>query len=97
MEEVKRECRKHVFVCTNQREVGKDCCAHVSGMEIFQKLKEYVITNGLVNKIWVTKTGCLGFCNNVGATVLIYPEKKIFKHVTINEIPEIIEILKKDL
>jgi len=97
MEEVNRECKRHVFVCINEREPGKDCCGHVGGMEIFKKLKEYVITNGLVNQIWVTKASCLGFCNNVGTTIMIYPEKKIYKQVKMDEIDKIIDILKKDL
>ena len=54
---------KHVFVCVNERTDGRDCCADVHGMDIFMELKKFVISHGLVGRIWVTKTGCLGFCN----------------------------------
>ena len=37
-----------------------------------QKLKD----TGLSATHWVTRTGCLGFCNNVGTTVTIHPEGK---------------------
>ncbi len=73
--------RKHVFVCTNKREPGKSCCAHVGGEELFYALKDHVRTHGLTGKVWVTRTGCLGFCNDIGVNVVIYPQQEWFLHV----------------
>ena len=84
---------KHILVCTNEREQGEDCCSHVKGYEIFRELKDWVKSNGLSSRIWVTRTGCLGFCNNVGATLVIYPDQLWFKEVKKDEIPKIKELI----
>lgn len=80
---------KHIFVCVNERE-GESCCSSVSGFEIFKKLKQTIKEMGL-GHIWVTKTGCMGFCNDVGATIAIYPDKKLFTQVKEADIPKILE------
>ena len=76
MKEIGLKPLKHVFVCINDKQ--GDCCINVGGMELFLYLKQFVMENGLTSKVWVTKTKCLGFCNNTGVTVAIYPEGKIF-------------------
>ena len=80
---------KHIFVCINVREEGRDCCSAVGGVEVFRKIKEYVMSRGLASRIWITRTGCLGFCNNVGATVVIYPDQLWFKEVKKDEVQKI--------
>ncbi|HLD33379.1 MAG TPA: (2Fe-2S) ferredoxin domain-containing protein [Candidatus Nanoarchaeia archaeon] len=80
---------KHVFVCVNERTDGRDCCADVHGMDIFMELKKFVISHGLVGRIWVTKTGCLGFCNPVGTTIVVYPDQKWFLEVTMKDLEHI--------
>ena len=82
---------KHIFVCVNQREGEKTCCNKVKGTDIFLKLKQEVLSRGL--NVWVTKTGCMGFCNDVGATVAIYPDKKLYTQVREEDIPKILECL----
>ena len=88
---------KHVLVCINEREHGKDCCAKVSGYEIFRELKDWTKANGLAGSVWVTRTGCLGFCNNVGATVVIYPDQIWFKEVKLGEVQKIKDIVINSL
>lgn len=94
MEQVFPTYKKHVLVCCNTRE-NKSCCANVGGMEIFQKVKEFVMMNNLTTQVWVTKTGCLGFCNDEGTTVVIYPEKVWFPQVKVKDIPELCQMIKK--
>lgn len=84
---------KHVIVCVNEREIGS-CCKKVSGEDIYYKIKEFVKNNDLVGKVWVTKAKCLGFCNDVGATVVIYPECKWFTEVKEENIQEIIKFIQ---
>jgi (2Fe-2S) ferredoxin len=94
MEEIHpREYDKHVFICVNERPQGQACCASVAGEEIFFALKYFINAGGLAGRVYVTKTGCLGYCNKVGATVVIYPEKKWFKEVTMDDI----ETVKKQI
>lgn len=77
MQEIKDyECKVHVCVCVNEKPVPKSCCAKVGGMEFFQKLKAEIREANLSNDIWVTRTGCLGFCNDVGTTVVIHTKGK---------------------
>lgn len=85
--------KKHIFVCVNERTDGRDCCAHVKGTEIFYELKRWAIENGLASEVWVTKTGCLGFCNNVGANVVIYPEGTWFLQTTMEELEKVKEAI----
>ena len=87
---------KHIFVCINVREEGRDCCSAVGGVEVFRKIKEYVMSRGLASRIWVTKTGCQGFCNPVGTTITIYPEQKIFTQVKVEEVEKVLEEDLKD-
>ncbi|MBI4016909.1 MAG: (2Fe-2S) ferredoxin domain-containing protein [Candidatus Aenigmarchaeota archaeon] len=84
--------QKHIIVCCNTREQG-DCCGKIGGEELYLKLKEYIKTNGLVGKVWVTRARCLGFCNPAGATVVIYPDNKWFSHVTLEDFEEIKEMI----
>ena len=94
MKELSLHYQKHVLVCTNERSEGS-CCSKVGGYELFHTLKEYLKAHGLAGHIWVTRTGCLGFCNDVGATVVVYPERKWFTEVIKEELPQIIEEVMK--
>lgn len=90
-------CKKHVFVCVNDRGPDKDCCMNVKGYETFKHLKEFVMQNGLTNSVWVTKTGCLGFCNDVGCTIAVYPDKVWFLQTNEGDLEKIKEFMIKNL
>ncbi len=92
MKEVPRKPLKHVFVCVNEKE-SKDCCAKVGGMNIYDKLKLFVAQHGLVGSVWITKTKCLGFCNNIGTTIVIYPDQDFYTEVKEEDLEEIYEKL----
>lgn len=97
MQQIHQKPLKHILVCTNERETGKDCCSHVKGYEIFRELKDWVKSSGLVGAVWVTRTGCLGFCNNVGATIVIYPEQIWFKEVKKEEVQSVKDMILDSL
>jgi (2Fe-2S) ferredoxin len=61
-----------VFVCVNDRTPERVSCAKVGGLEFYQQLKEKVKISGLQNSHWITRTGCLGFCNSIGTTVAVF-------------------------
>jgi len=84
--------RKHIIVCCNAREQG-DCCQKVGGEDLYLKLKDWVKTTGLVGQVWVTRARCLGFCNPVGATIVIYPDKKWFSHVETEDLEQIKQMI----
>ena len=93
MQQINIKPFKHVLVCTNERNDGRDFCAQVDGIEIYKNLKEWTKSQGLSGSIWITRTGCLGFCNEIGATVVIYPNELWFKGVKLNEIEKIKELI----
>lgn len=85
-------CALHLFVCTHTRspESGMPCCADAQGEETFAALKDRVLRAGLGNAVWVTRTGCLGFCNADGATVAAYPEGRFFISVEPEDAPAVL-------
>ena len=89
--------KRHVFVCVNEREEEKSDCKKVKGHEVFMELKGFVLKNGLARDVWVTKTGCLGFCNDVGTTIVVYPDKIWFMQTTEQDLDKVKEFITKDL
>jgi len=87
--------KKHLFVCVNEREQG-DCCKKVKGQEVFDELKQWVKDNNLKEVIKITKTGCMGHCNDVGCTIAIYPDKIWLDHSTFEDIGKIKGMLLKE-
>lgn len=81
---------KHVFICINQRDPGKECCASKGSEKIVEVMKEEIKKRGLNKKIRVNKAGCLDQCSK-GTSMVVYPEGVWYGHVTLEDIPEIIE------
>jgi (2Fe-2S) ferredoxin len=70
-------CQTHVLVCTNERPNGRTGCKDFGGQEFYMKVKERLKASGKIGTHWATRTGCLGFCNSVGTTVVIHrPDEK---------------------
>lgn len=79
MKDIKSEaqdCKVQVLVCTNERPEGKSCCHKFGGQDFYLALKKRIKEAGLYDTHWVTRTGCLGFCNDVGTAVAIYRNGK---------------------
>jgi len=83
---------KHVFICTNQKEVGKTCCANSGGKSYFNYLKTRMKELGChgPGKIRVSQSGCLGRCNE-GPCIAIYPDGLWYTYHSFDDIDEIIE------
>lgn len=81
---------KHVFICVNERETGKQCC-HASGsVDVWNAFKEKIAEKKLAGKIRINKAGCLAQCAK-GITVVVYPDGTYYGHVTVADVDEIIE------
>ena len=88
--------KKHIFICVNEKdEKNQDFCSKVGGSDVYIKFKEAVAERGLISQVYVTRTRCLGFCNPVGPTVVIYPEGKWFTEVKEEDYEEIIKSIEK--
>ena len=89
MELVDAKYKRHIFVCINDKEEG-ECCAKKNSEKILRILRDHVNQNGLMGVYNITKTKCLGHCNE-GPTIAIYPEGYIFKKVSLEDTEKIIK------
>lgn len=64
------EC--HVFVCTNKKEGGRECCADKGSAQLKDVLKAWA-TKKYGKRIRINNSGCLHFCEQ-GIITVIYPE-----------------------
>jgi (2Fe-2S) ferredoxin len=93
MEEIPYKC--HVITCVNDRQGERQSCADSGSKEIRKKIKAAVKEMGWPKKdVRVSQSGCLGMCS-VGPTVMIYPQNILFKKVTLNDIPLILDKIKE--
>ncbi|MFU8802415.1 MAG: (2Fe-2S) ferredoxin domain-containing protein [Bradymonadaceae bacterium] len=84
-------CLAHVLVCTNLRDHGgMPSCARGDSEEVYARLRRWIAKNSMLARIWVTPTGCLGWCHIDGATVAIYPEGIWYRAVTPEDVDEFI-------
>jgi (2Fe-2S) ferredoxin len=82
--------RKHVFICTNEKETGKKCCGEERGMALVNAFKDNMRSKGLQLEIRAQKTGCLDACN-FGPSVVVYPEGIYYGNVLLSDVNEIVE------
>ncbi len=83
--------QKHIFICANQKEGGKKCCAQGEGEAMSHYAKEWVSQQGLngPGKIRVSRSGCLGRCAE-GPCMVIYPEGKWYSYSCQTDIEKIL-------
>ena len=83
--------KKHLFICTNQKLEGKQCCANTGGELFFEYLKKKMGALDLhgPGKIRVSKSGCLGRCT-LGPALVVYPEGTWYTYGSFLDIDEII-------
>jgi len=83
---------KHIFICTNQKAAGKQCCANPGGVPFFDHMKLRLLEHNMhgPGKIRLSKSGCLGRCSS-GPCVVIYPEGVWYTYTSCDDIDEIIE------
>ena len=81
--------KKHVFVCTNDKDAPKKCCGSERGMELVNAFKESLTAKGLQSTIRAQKAGCLDTCA-FGPSVVVYPEGIFYGKVTPADIEEIV-------
>ena len=84
--------RLHVFVCANERAdagLGPGCGAQ--GEAVFDALKAHTL--GQARDVWVTRTGCMGYCPKQGAAVCVQPTGNYFVDVTAADVTQIAGVL----
>lgn len=83
--------KKHLFICTNQKAEGKQCCANSGGQPFFEHMKRKLVELGVhgVGQFRVSKSGCLGRCSE-GPCLVVYPEAVWYTYASFEDIDEII-------
>ncbi len=81
-----------VFVCLNRRVAGNACCDAGGGELIFEALKAQVAAAGLKGRVRVSRSGCQDVCAQ-GPNVMVFPDYAWFHHVTLADVPRILERL----
>jgi len=86
--------QRHVFVCINERapDHPKGCCKQRGGGDVRDRLKAELTARGLSKVIRANNAGCLDQCE-YGVTVVVYPEQVWYGHVTVADLPEILDAL----
>ncbi len=84
--------KRHVFICTNERSDGRECCAGKHSLDLLKHLKSRLRDLGLsgADKIAATKSGCLGRCA-LGPSLVIYPDNVWYSPKTEADIDAIIK------
>ena len=74
----------HILVC------GGTGCSSSHSQELIDAFHNLLQERGLAGEVQVIKTGCFGLCA-LGPVVIVYPEGCFYSHVTVEDIPEIVE------
>lgn len=82
----------HLFICCNERAPGhrRGCCNPGGTDALRNALVAEIKVRGLNPLVRANKAGCLEQCEH-GPTVVIYPQAIFYGHVTVADVPRIIE------
>jgi (2Fe-2S) ferredoxin len=83
---------RYLFVCTNRRspENEKGSCAGKDSEELRLALKEQLAARGLAQRARACSSSCLDQCSS-GVCILVEPDHFFYGHVTMADLPEIVE------
>jgi (2Fe-2S) ferredoxin len=82
--------RKHVFICTNQKEAPKKSCGEAHGLALVDAFKAALKDRGLNVELRAQRTGCLDVCA-FGPSLVVYPEGIFYGNVQLSDVDEIVE------
>lgn len=82
--------KKHVFICTNDKELPKKSCGSTHGNLLVDAFKEQLKERGLLQEIRAQKSGCLDCCGQ-GPTMVVYPEGVFYGNVQLADVEEIVQ------
>ncbi len=84
--------QRHVFMCINERDDGRACCATHNAKAAQEHAKRRLKTLDLNGhgKIRINKAGCLDRCEE-GPVMVVYPEGTWYTYVDHHDIDEIVD------
>lgn len=81
----------HVFVCTNKKPEGRQCCADKNAAELRNELKAWAFKR-YGHRVRINASGCLGECTR-GIASVIYPHGEWHLDLTSNSLKELQEAI----
>lgn len=86
---------RYLFVCTNHRDAEnpRGSCAARGSEAVQQALKDELAARGLAKvRARACRSSCLDQCTH-GVTILVEPDHFFYGHVTLADVPEIVQSL----
>lgn len=82
--------KRHMFICTNQREDGV-CCQMHDAQEMRAQVKQYSKALGLTGqgKLRINNAGCLDRCDE-GPVAVVYPDNVWYRYQNLEDLKEIL-------
>lgn len=83
---------RHVFVCAQNKppHIPQPSCGAGGGGELAQQFYAELDARGLLGRIAVTMTGCMGACS-AGPIVVVYPDGIMYGGVSSADVADIVE------
>ena len=83
--------KRHLFICTNQREDGI-CCQQHGAKQMRDTVKKYAKELGLTGqgKIRINTAGCLDRCDE-GPVAVVYPDNIWYRYDSTEDLQEIVD------
>lgn len=83
--------KHHIFICTNDREGRSPSCGPTIKPEDVKAVKLWIRENGWTNEVYCTQAKCLGFCNEEGGVMCVWPKGRFVKGIrTVEEIKKVV-------
>ena len=84
--------RIQILICLNERpaDSAKPSCAPRGSLAVYHRFKDRVKELGIRDRVMVTRTGCLKHCSQ-GITVAVWPFNLWYRHVTVDDVEEILQ------
>jgi (2Fe-2S) ferredoxin len=82
--------KKHVFICTNERTDGRECCGEKRGMALVDAFKKEIKDKKLAVEVRAQRAGCLDVCS-FGPALVVYPEGVFYGRVELSDVAEIVD------
>ncbi len=82
----------HVFMCVNQRDGDRACCANRNAMAMFKEMRRILKERGMHGPglLRVNKSGCMDRCDS-GPVMVIYPDAVWYRYESAADLVEIVD------
>lgn len=94
MEIQNKNLKAHLFICTNTKKDGSGC-GPINPDQLVDELKTWIKESNLKDRLKVSRSGCLGHCQE-GIAAVCYPQSNWFTKLTTKDGGALKELLTKN-